>query len=437
MKNGKQIFAVILIFIMTVSLIACEKTDNSKINNDDTQNTEIVSNCKTYNPEDAKNAVMDFSVKLFQNSVNPPYESQKIADENVLISPTSVLTALVMTANGAQNETLAQMEEVFGITCEPLNDYMKTYLNNLPDEKKYKLHMANSIWIKDEEEFTVNKEFVEINKTFFDTNVYEKEFNKNTLREINRWVEKNTDGMIEEVLNEIPEDAVMYLINALAFEAEWEEIYKSTQIRQGVFTLQNDIKQDVEFMYSEENLYLEDEKATGFVKYYADQKYAFVALLPKEDVTIQEYVASMSGSKLQELLEHPQEVPVNAVIPKFEVEDDILLNDNLKVMGIVDAFDAKTADFTGIGTHTDGNLFINRVIHKTHMQVDEKGTKAGAATVVEVNLESAMESPDSKNVRLDRPFIYMIIDCENNQPIFMGTLQQVFPLLRCGVADFT
>ena len=266
-------------------------------------------------------------------------------------------------------------------------------------------------------------------------NVFEKEFNNKTLREINGWVRKNTDGMIEEVLNEIPADAVMYLINALAFEAEWEDIYKTTQIREGVFTLENDIKQDVEFMYSEENLYLEDEKATGFIKYYADKKYAFVALLPKEDVTISEYVAAMSGNSLKELLNHPKEVQVKASIPKFKVEDDILLNDTLKVMGMVDVFEADKADLSGIGTHAEGNLFVDRVIHKTHMQVDEKGTKAGAVTVVEVMCESAMEMPEAKTVRLDRPFIYMIIDCDNNQPIFMGTLHQVYPLLRCGVID--
>ena len=258
---------------------------------------------------------------------------------------------------------------------------------------------------------------------------------KKTLKKINKWVEKNTDGMIEEILNEIPDDVVMYLINALAFEAEWEEIYKTIQIRDGKFALANGIQQDVEYMYSEENLYLEDEKATGFVKYYKDKKYAFAALLPNEGVSVSEYVADMSGGSLKELLDNPQEVQVNASIPKFDVEYDVLLNDILKVMGMKDVFNGSKADLSGIGTHTTGNLFVSRVIHKTHMQVDEKGTKAGAVTVVEVKLESAMEMPESKMVRLDRPFIYMIIDCETNQPIFMGAMNQVKPLLKCGVVD--
>lgn len=430
MKRIKRIVVCLLTIAMILPLISC---GNEQSQQDNLEKIQIA--CPAYNPEDTKNAAMDFSVRLFQNAVNPPYENDKIADDNVLIAPTSVLTALAMTANGAEGNTLTQMEEVFGITCEPLRDYMKTYLENLPNEEKYKLHMANSIWIKDDEDFIVNEDFVEINETFFDASVFEKKFDKKALREINDWVEDNTDGMIEEVLNEIPEDAVMYLINALAFEAEWEEIYKTTQIREGEFTLANGIVQDVEYMHSEENLYLEDEKATGFVKYYKDRKYAFAALLPNEDVSISEYVLGMSGSSLKELLDNPKEVLVHASIPKFDVEDDILLNDTLKVMGMVDAFDAEKADLSGIGTHTDGNLFVNRVIHKTHMQVDEKGTKAGAATVVEVMCESAMESLEVRMVRLDRPFIYMIIDCETNQPIFMGTMQRVKPLLKCGVTD--
>ena len=433
MKTMKHIMAYLLVMSMLLPLMSCGIKQPAEANPDKIQ-TEVIY-CPAYNSEDAQKVAMDFSVRLFRNVVNPPYEASKIADDNVLIAPASVLTALAMTANGAGGDTLAQMETVFGIGCEPLRDYMKSYLENLPNEEKYKLHMANSIWIKEDEDFTVNEEFISVNENFFDANVVEKEFDKKTLREINDWVEDNTDGMIEEVLNEIPEEAVMYLINALAFEAEWEEIYKTTQIREGKFTLANGMVQDVEYMYSEEDVYLEDEKATGFIKYYKDRKYAFVALLPNEDVRVSEYVEGLSGAGLKELLGNSQEVQVNASIPKFDIEDDLLLNDILKVMGMTDVFDEKKADLSGIGTHADGNLYVNRVIHKTHIQVDEKGTRAGAATVVEVAKESAMERPEVKTVRLDRPFVYMIIDCETNQPIFMGTMQHVQPVLRCGVED--
>ncbi|MBQ6812913.1 MAG: serpin family protein [Agathobacter sp.] len=433
MKMMKCIMVYLLTIAMMLPLMSCGSELPPQENPDKIQ-TEAI-HCPAYNTEDAQEAAMDFSVRLFQISVGGPRDDVRGFPDNVLISPVSVLTALAMTANGAQNDTLAQMEAVFGVEREPLRDYLRTYLDNLPNERKYKLHMANSIWIKEDENFTVNEEFIDINKSCFGAGVYEKEFDQKTLKEINKWVDENTDGMIEEILNEIPEDAVMYLINALAFDAEWEEIYENTEIRNGEFTLANGSVQDVEYMYSDENVYLEDEKATGFIKYYKDRKYAFAAILPNENVGLTEYVAGMSGESLKEMLDNAQEVQVNASIPKFEVEDDILLNDTLKVMGMEDIFDGSKADLSGIGTHTEGNLFVSRVIHKTHMQVDEKGTKAGAATAVEVKLESAMETLDSKTVRLDRPFIYMIIDCESNQPIFMGTMQRVLPFGKCGVED--
>ena len=426
-----------MVYLLTIAMMLPLMSCGSELppqENPDKIQTEAI-HCPAYNTEDAQEAAMDFSVRLFQISVGGPRDDVRGFPDNVLISPVSVLTALAMTANGAQNDTLAQMEAVFGVEREPLRDYLRTYLDNLPNERKYKLHMANSIWIKEDENFTVNEEFIDINKSCFGAGVYEKEFDQKTLKEINKWVDENTDGMIEEILNEIPEDAVMYLINALAFDAEWEEIYENTEIRNGEFTLANGSVQDVEYMYSDENVYLEDEKATGFIKYYKDRKYAFAAILPNENVGLTEYVAGMSGESLKEMLDNAQEVQVNASIPKFEVEDDILLNDTLKVMGMEDIFDGSKADLSGIGTHTEGNLFVSRVIHKTHMQVDEKGTKAGAATAVEVKLESAMETLDSKTVRLDRPFIYMIIDCESNQPIFMGTMQRVLPFGKCGVED--
>lgn len=426
-----------MVYLLTIAMMLPLMSCGSELppqENPDKIQTEVI-HCPAYNTEDAQDAAMDFSVRLFQISVGGPRDDVRGFPDNVLISPVSVLTALAMTANGAQNDTLAQMEAVFGVEREPLREYLRTYLDNLPNERKYKLHMANSIWIKEDENFTVNEEFIDINKSCFDAGVYEKKFDQKTLREINKWVDENTDGMIEEILNEIPEDVVMYLMNALAFDAEWEEIYENTEIRNGEFTLANGSVQDVEYMYSDENVYLEDEKATGFIKYYKDRKYAFAAILPNENVGLTEYLVGMSGESLKEMLDNAQEVQVHASIPKFEVEDDILLNDTLKVMGMEDVFDGSKADLRGIGTHTEGNLFVSRVIHKTHMQVDEKGTKAGAATAVEVKLESAMETPDSKTVRLDRPFIYMIIDCESNQPIFMGTMQRVLPFGKCGVED--
>ena len=94
-------------------------------------------------------------------------------------------------------------------------------------------------------------------------------------------------------------------------------------------------------------------------------------------------------------------------------------------MGMPIAFDGRTADFTGLGTSTAGNIFISRVLHKTYISVSEQGTKAGAATAVEMVDECAMEYVEPKRVILDRPFVYMLIDCETNLPFFIGALADI------------
>lgn len=357
----------------------------------------------------------DFAVRLFQECVCSREEG------NVLVSPLSVIDALAMTANGARGETLEQMEEMFGVDLTSLCSYLHAYNKNLPSAEKYKLHVANSIWVRDNEGFTVHPDFLQANAEWFNADVYMAPFDGSTLKDINKWVSENTDEMIPEILDEIPKDAVMYLVNALAFDAEWQSIYRDYQIRDGFFTREDGTRQETEMMYSTEYTYLQDTQAQGFLKYYNDAKYAFAALLPEEGVSLEDYVASLTGEGLHELLSNPERPDVRTAIPKFEAEYSVLLNDILENLGMKDAFDSGTADLSGLGTSLDGNLYISRVIHKTYIAVDEKGTKAGAATAVEVKNESAiMEPVEVKTVYLDRPFVYMIIDCEENLPVFIG-----------------
>lgn len=361
--------------------------------------------------------VTDFAIRLFKASE----ESGK----NTLISPLSVLCALVMTANGAEKETLAQMEEVLGMTTEELNLYLYSYMQNLPQGEKYKLSLANSIWFTEDERFTVNQNFLQTNADYYGADIYKAPFDKQTCKDINNWVKDKTDEMIPEILDEIPADAIIYLVNALAFEAEWSEIYEKQQVRDGKFTKEDGTKRDVDFMYSTEGTYLEDENATGFKKYYKGGKYAFVAMLPNEGVSVSEYITSLTGESLNALLSNPQHGTVHTSIPKFETEYTVEMSEILKDMGMTEAFDMYNADFEGLGASTAGNIFINSVLHKTFISVGEKGTKAGAATIVEMNDGAAAEPQEPKEVYLDRPFVYMLIDCENNIPFFIGTMMDV------------
>lgn len=360
-------------------------------------------------------AIAGFAVSLFQSSLSPA--------DNILISPVSVLCALAMTSNGANEETLSQMEDVFGLTISELNAYLGTYLKRLPTGEKYKASIANSIWFKDDLSLTIKNDFLQTNAEYYGASIYKAAFDDATLKDINDWVDTNTDGMIKNIIDSIPDAAIMYLINALAFDAEWEEIYNTYQVQDGIFTTEAGVKRDTKMMYCSEYAYLDDGMATGFIKYYADRKYAFAALLPNEGITVADYAADMTGEGLMETLGNPQRVEVYTGIPKFESEYSIEMSEILEDMGMTEAFSQTEADFKGLGEIKNGNICINRVIHKTFIALDEKGTKAGAATAVEMVGSAAVYDPEEpKIVYLDRPFVYMLIDCETNLPMFIGIM---------------
>ena len=274
-------------------------------------------------------ALTDFAVRLFQASVEE--------GKNTLISPLSVLSALAMTANGAKGETLSQMEAVLGMSTDKLNDYFSSYMKALPQGDKYKLNLANSIWFRDDERFTVNDDFLQINANYFDADIYKIPFENKAVKDINNWVKEKTDGMIPEILDEIKKDDIMYLVNALAFEAEWSNIYTRDDVRRGTFTTEDGKKQEAEYMHGTEHIYLQDDHATGFVKYYKEGKYAFVALLPNEGVSVEEYVKGLDGEYLNTLLTNGLNTSVATTIPKFETESNLEMTDILREMGMKDA----------------------------------------------------------------------------------------------------
>jgi serpin B len=359
----------------------------------------------------------DFSLELFRNSI--------AERENSLVSPLSVLLALAMTANGAGSETLEEMEAVLGkeIPLGELNEYLYTYVKLLPSEKNSKLKVANSIWFRDDENrLTVEKDFLQKNADYYNAAAYKAPFDSQTLLDINNWVKQKTDNMIEKILDEINEDAVMYLINAIVFEAQWQQVYNKENVREGDFTTIDGGREQVDFMYSEENIYLESDKATGFIKPYADNNYSFVALLPKEGIAIQDYIEGLTGDVFMGTLDSADNIAVSAGLPKFSHAYTVQMNDALKDMGMPLAFSPQSADFSPLGKSTRGNIYIGEVLHKTFIQVDELGTKAGAVTKVEIRDEAYYET---KNVVLDRPFVYAIIDNSSKLPVFVGSVMQI------------
>lgn len=364
-----------------------------------------------------KSGMLDFAVRLMQSTLD---ENKK----NSLVSPLSVIVALGMTANGANGETKEEFEKLFGFSVDDANAYLYTLAHSLYNGDGAKVELANSIWFGKDGRIAVHDDFLQVNKNYYDAQAYEEDFfSQKTVDKINKWVSKHTDKMIDQIIDSIDPDTVMLLINALVFDALWSKPYENFQCQKGTFNAYDKSKNDATFMRSEETL-IRTKNAVGFRKYYKNG-YEFVAMLPDGDVF--DYVNSLSGNELGKILSGKQNdygYRAKAYLPKFEYDYDVSLYKALESMGLKKAFSSSEADLSGIGSSPWGNLYIGDVLHKTHIEMTQAGTRAAAVTAVEVLAESAAPKK-TVDVKLDRPFVYYIVDCNTNLPIFMGVVTEI------------
>lgn len=364
-------------------------------------------------PDDEfKAAASSFAAELFKDN----YSKGK----TTLVSPLSVLTALALVQNGAQGNTLAQLEQALGgLDRDTLNAYMRAYCDFLSAGDELKI--ANSVWTDSSVE--AKQDFLQKAVDSYSAQIFSAPLSsKKTVNSINSWVKKNTDGMIPKIIENADRDAVMMLINAVAFEAKWETPYTNDDIEKLEFNSYSGKSKKTDFMCSTENVYLKDGGTVGFMKPYKNGRFAFAALLPNEDVNIDDYIASLSGEKLMKIFSSAKKnEEVDVKMPKFKAEYSTQLIDTLKKMGIEDAFDRKSADFSSLIDKNDG-AYIGTVMHKTFIEVDQEGTRAAAATLVGI---SKMSMPAINPVCLNRPFVYMIVDTETNLPLFIGVQTEI------------
>lgn len=362
----------------------------------------------------------DFGFKILKNSLSQ--------QANALVSPVSILTALSMTANGASGKTLEEMETAMGADMNTLN---KIFSENSFNSEGVKT--ANSVWFKNtDDSLVINDTFVNTVQNTYGAEWYGKKFDKSTVRDINRWVRQKTDGAVKNALSDIPPDAVVYLINTVLFDAEWEYPYdKNDVIKNQIFTAENGEKQKVTMLKSRTNSWMKFGigRAEGIVRRYKNG-YSFAAIMPLEGVSINAALDSFTGTDfakaVQPIATDPTcgtgLYPIDLYLPKFEFECKLSLADPLKNMGMNTAFSQENADFSKMGTYYGGNIYMGEVYHNTYIKLDELGTKAGAATVIEMNAESAMPV-EVETIKFDRPFIYVIYETDTGTPLFVGTVR--------------
>ena len=391
--------------LSTLTLSACRSEESL-------ETTDLMTGIKaasheTVKPDDAfKNTYGNFSVELLKKCFD--------GKSNTLISPMSVSSALTMTANGANGQTKDEMEKVLGsgMPLDELNKYLSSFNDSLTSGEDFSLKNANSIWFIKDNNFNVNNEFLQTNADFYHAEIYRRAYNDEIMNDINDWVSEHTDSMIDKLLDSNDKLSNIALINAIAFDAKWKTYYYDNFVEDGTFTDTNGNEQSATMLISEESEYINGGNCTGFIKKYKGGKYGFAAILPDSNVSVDEFVGSLTGEKLFKMLQNTETANVVANIPKFGYEYSAELSEALKALGMPTAF-SDSADFSSI---SGGKLLISDVLHKTKISVTEEGTRAAAATGVVMSA-----APDGdKQVILNRPFMYMIIDTETMLPLFAG-----------------
>ena len=428
MKKFTRIIAATLAFVLIFFAFGCsgEKTPEIKPKPVSAVNLleNLTANAVSGNETNEKfvSAMNDFALKLFRETYK--YDG---SGENFMLSPLSVTLALAMVANGAKGETRAEFEKVLtggNFNVSDLNRYLLTYAKNLYTADDCKLETANSVWFRNLEDFKVLDSFLQNVIDYYDASVYAEPFDETTLENINNWVYNHTDGMIDKILDDISPSDMLYLINAVVFDAKWQNEYEKSDVAKGEFTREDGKKISVDMMTSNERTYYEDDLAVGFAKNYIGGKYSFVALLPNEGVTLAEYISKLDGERIEKLLNDPlPDTKVVARTPKFSFDYSTHLEEVLAALGMPTAFTG-AADFSGITDPSVYPLAISEVVHKTFIDLSEKGTKAAAVTEIGMKATSAYVE-NIKYVTLDRPFVFMILDNTNKTPIFIGSLSNI------------
>ena len=433
--------AIFISFVMVAStLVACGVA---------TRVAEPINDVKLFKGEDEILTVEELDKAYIDGLNGFAYDifDQLTGDDNVFISPYSISLALSMLYNGADEETRVEMAQVLGYdrlrnyTSEynkEANDYMNANARYLIDglgkaDSKVTLNVANSIWLSKDADFseTIDTALLSPVRQYYNADIFQVDFREDqTLDDVNKWVSNHTDGMIDPFLQEFQDknNLRLFLANAIYFNGKWTYPFQKDQTRKYQFNGINGVQMvDMMFMHEEEYRYFSENGLRGVEIPYGNERMVMNVIIPEDtaNTTIGEIYDTLMTeditgflSKLDKAAKH--ELGTLA-LPKFEMEyGTVNLNNALQELGMVDAFDESSADFGLIGD----DLFVGAVSHMAKIQVEEWGTKAAAATGIEV-VTTAMPLDPPIDFIVDVPFLFIIRDKDTGAILFIGMMNDI------------
>jgi serpin B len=368
---------------------------------------------KPWTEEDFSQTVQTFADALFSVETG--------REENRMLCPPSALLALSMAANGATGKTKAEMVSVLTdgrLSLDQLNEAGTWYLDNLPRS----VRIADSLWVNDR--YRLASMFQTSMEQSYQARITNLDFSKpENSKTINSWVKEASGGAIDAVIDAVRPEMVLFLVNVFSFKDDWLSPFDARSTKQGVFhtpyadTHTSFLNKDAYIQYTR----LDD--ASLVVLPYKDDRIVMALLLVDETQTLNQWLEKhpSASTVMLQTLSSTKRTHLSLSIPTFASRYETSLVKDLGRLGMIRCFSSEAADFSRMLADQDQQVFIDEVLHKTYIKVDEAGTEAAAVTVVGMRATSIAEPPSLALV-FDRPFLFVLFDTKQSIPLFIGAL---------------
>lgn len=403
---------IIPLLLLSLLLISCEKESKNAAETKPVQLTEKQKQLV----EDANSFGFDFFRKIHALSGD---------EKNLMVSPLSVSMAFGMTRNGAAGNTLEEMNNTLGMSGMSDTDINESYLYILETftslDPRVRLSIANSIWYRNT--FKVETDFLSMNQKYFQAEVNPLDFSSPASVEIiNDWVSAKTNKLIPKIIDNISEDMVMYLINAVYFKGQWKYQFDKKNTTEESFKLADGTVSQLPFMIQETDLaYFDGDQFKAVEMPYNQGNFNMVVMLPDEGKSVSDLVAKLNQDNWNSWYPQFSENAVKLRLPRFKFEySEMMMKQAMSELGMPTAFDENSADFTRI--NDAGNIYISEVKHKTFIETNEEGTEAAAVTSVGMAVTSIGNDPVPIEFTCDRPFVFFIHEKTTGSILFIGTV---------------
>lgn len=341
--------------------------------------------------------------------------------QNVVLSPFSASVALGMTYAGADGTTAAAMRQTLGWGARTRDEILGAY-RELPAllvalDRGVTLRSANAIWVR--ETFSVRPEFITDVRAAFDSEVRTGDFGPTTVADMNAWASEQTNGLIPKVVDELGNELVMVLMNALYFKGSWREKFDVSRTRQVPFTTSSGSRPSVPMMFQTGKMkYARQAGAQWAELPYGNTAYVMTVVLPDSGTNVRTWLRGLDVATYESGLASMAEAEVELGLPKWRLKADYQLKGPLEQMGMGVAFDAAHANFDRISAD---ELFLSYVKQDVYIDVNEEGTEAAAVTQVGIGVTSVPVRPV---LVLDRPFLFFIRERLGGTVLFSGLIEE-------------